>query len=293
MNTLIIDKENQKIELKGAKIYTSEHTVPLKLIDLLILTQNTAITPKTIIELTNENVPLLFLSNDSKKFALTLPAIAKNADLKVLQYKALSKNTAIAKTLLYEKFTTHKSSLETYDVHINIDEELEALSNAQTIECMMGVEGSFARKYFAHYFALFERKLTKGYRSKNPPLDPINAMLSYIYTLGYNTITAKLYMRGFDPSISYLHTPFRSHFALSSDMLEVFRADINNFVADLFLNKTLSTDDFTNKGGVYLTTESRRKLWSHLIPFMNELNKKSNKRIALLKKELEPSTILS
>lgn len=155
MNTLIIDKENQKIELKGAKVYTKEHAVPLKLIDLLILTQNALITPKAIVELTNENIPLLFLSNDSKKFALTLPAIAKNADLKVLQYKALSKNAIIAKALLCEKFTTHKNSLEAYDIYINIDEELEALSSAQTIESMMGVEGGFAKKIFFTLFCSF------------------------------------------------------------------------------------------------------------------------------------------
>lgn len=293
MNTVIIDKNDQKIELKGAKIYTNEHTIPLKLIDLLILTESAKITPKTILNLTNENIPLLFLSNDSKKFSITLPAISKNSELKVLQYKALSKNVEIAKALLFEKFTTHKESLEKYDIVISIDDELTALALAKDIETMMGIEGAMARKYFGHYFSLFERKLTKGYRSKNPPLDPVNATLSYIYTLGYNMITAKLYMKGFEPSISYLHTPFRNHFALSSDILETLRADINNFVADLFLNQTLTTDDFTAKGGVYLTQQSRIKLWTILKPFMNKLNKKVNKQIAHLKKQLEPSTTLS
>lgn len=293
MNTVIIDKNDQKIELKGAKIYTNDHTIPLKLIDLLILTESAKITPKTIVNLTNENVPLLFLSNDSKKFAITLPAISKNSEQKVLQYKALSKNIEIAKELLYEKFTTHKTSLEKYDIVMSVDDELTSLALAKDIDTMMGIEGALARKYFGHYFSLFERKLTKGYRSKNPPLDPVNATLSYIYTLGYNTITAKLYMRGFEPSISYLHIPFRNHFALSSDILETLRSDINNFVADLFLSHTLTTDDFTLKGGVYLTQNGRTKLWTTLKPFMNQLNKKVNKKIATLKKQIEPNTTLS
>jgi CRISPR-associated protein Cas1 len=150
----------------------------------------------------------------------------------------------------------------------------------------MGIEGAFARRYFGHYFSMFDRKLTKGYRSKNPPLDPVNSILSYIYTLAYNSITAKLYMRGFDPSISYLHTPFRSHFALSSDILETLRADINIFVANLFLDKQITIDNFTNKSGVYLKYDSRRNLWRTLKPFMDTLNKKLNKQIAILKKEL-------
>lgn len=293
MNTVIIDKKEQKIELKGAKLYTNEHTIPIKLIDLLILTETVKITPKTILNLTNENIPLLFLSSDSKKFSITLPAISKNSELKILQYKALSKNKEIAKALLYEKFITHKASLEKYDITMDITDELAALALANDIDTMMGIEGALARKYFGHYFSLFERKLTKGYRSKNPPLDPVNATLSYIYTLGYNTITAKLYMRGFDPSISYLHTPFRNHFALSSDILEALRSDINNFVADLFLNKTLTTEDFTLKGGVYLTYQSRSKLWSILKPFMDQLNQKVNKQIVMLKKQIESSTTSS
>jgi CRISPR-associated protein Cas1 len=155
----------------------------------------------------------------------------------------------------------------------------------------MGIEGAFARNYFKHYFSMFERKLSKGFRSKNPPQDPVNAMLSFVYMLTYHNITAKLYMRGFDPSISYLHTPFRNHFALSSDIMETLRADINIFVANLFLNNTLTTSDFTNKGGVYLKYTSRINLWKILKPFMNKINKKVNKQIIKLKKEISKSKI--
>lgn len=287
MKSLIIDKQTS-VELKNSKICTPNHTIPLALIDLLILTQDTTITPANIIKISNENIPILYLSRDSKRFALTLPAISKNSELKIMQYRALSHNIEIAKQLLHQKFLTHQASLNHYDMDIDITNELTNLALAKDIDTMMGVEGSFARRYFGHYFSLFERKLTKGYRSKNPPLDPINATLSYIYTLGYNTITAKLYMRGFDPSISYLHIPFRSHYALSSDLMELFRADINDFVADLFLQQILTIEDFSNKGGIYLKQEPRRQLWKHIKPFMDTLNPKLNKAIANLKKQIIP-----
>ncbi len=291
MRSLIIDKEGESLEIKGAKIYTKKHTIPTNMVDILILTESVIVTPKTIINITNENIPLLYLSKDSKKFALTLPAISKNSELKVMQYKALTHNVEIAKRLLYEKFVTHQKTLEEFEISINIQNELTALAMAKDIDSMMGVEGAFARRYFGHYFALFERKLTKGFRSKNPPQDPINAMLSFIYTLAYNSITAKLYMRGFEPSISYLHTPFRNHFALSSDIMEPLRAQINVFVAKLFLEGQLGMEDFTFKGGVYLKYQSRTNLWTILKPFMSQLNKQVNKQMAILKQEIQKREI--
>jgi len=287
MKSIIIDKSDESIAIKGAKLYTKKHTIPTKLIDILILTESVEISPKSLITIANENIAILYLAKDSKKFALTLPCISKNSEMKLMQYKALVYNVDIARRLLYEKFLSHQKSLERFDITIDITTEVATLALAKDVDSMMGIEGAFARRYFGHFFSLFERKLTKGYRSKNPPQDPINAMLSFVYMLTYHSITAKLYMRGFDPSISYLHTPFRNHFALSSDIMESMRADINNFVAELFLEKKLTTDDFTFKGGVYLRYESRRNLWKTLQPFMNTLNKKVNQQIAKLKKELQ------
>lgn len=79
-----------------------------------------------------------------------------------------------------------------------------------------------------------QSRLQKGYRTKQPPLDPVNATLSFVYTLLYYDIASKLVMSGFEPSISYLHEPFREHFALASDIEECVRADANSFVTKLF-----------------------------------------------------------
>lgn len=282
MKALIIDSNNKKVELQNSKIVTDNHSLPISLIDMLVINENSQIDVKTIIKITHQNIPLLLLSKDSKKMALTLPAVAKNAELKADQYRALANREEIARYLISKKLETHKSSVERFEIFLETKEQLGKLKTSSISE-MLGIEGSFARDYFSHYFALFEKGLARGSRTKNPPLDPVNAMLSYIYTLAYHAITAKLYMRGFDPSISYLHTPFRSHFALSSDLLETIRADINIFVADLFLSKTLTADDFTNKSGIYLRYESRRKLWGKISIFLDEQNSSINKEIAVLK----------
>jgi len=286
MNTLIIDKKQEQLIVKGQKLHTKTHTVPLKLIDMLILSQDIIIDIKTVLKLTSSGIALLYLSSDNKKIALTLPQFAKNSELKMMQYNAVQNHLSIAKKLVMQKFQTHKTSLQNHGIDIEIDDDLANLATAKDLDSVLGIEGVFAKRYFSHYFGLFERKLTKGFRSKNPPLDPINAMLSFVYTLTYNTVAAKLYMRGFDPSISYLHRPFRSHYALSSDLMEPLRAPINDFVASLFLNQKLTLQDFTHQRGVYLKNTKRREIWKELKPFMDKQNKQINTQIANLKKEI-------
>lgn len=152
----------------------------------------------------------------------------------------------------------------------------------------MGIEGAFAVKYFKEYFTLLPSNMHKSKRSKQPPLDPVNAVLSYWYALYYNIITAKLLSYGFEPSIGYLHKPFREHNALSSDMMELFRSQINEAVVHLFKNNILEMDDFSKKGGVYLKFEGRKKIWSHFLALCEVLQPKLDEEIAQLKRMILP-----
>ena len=291
MKTVIIDK-NTPFDIKSGKVKAYNATIPLKLVDMLIISNEVDISSKDIITLTNDNIALLFMNKNSTKFSLTLPLIAKNTDLKVMQYRAIYKNLEIAKQILHEKITTHQKSLELLGGEIDILEELSQVALAKSIDTLLGIEGAFARKYFGRYFSMFDKQVSKGFRSKRPPLDPINALLSFVYTIMYNTITSRLYFRGFDPSISYLHTPFRSHYALSSDILEMLRADINLFVAKLFTQKHLTPADFSkNNNGIYLTQSSRRALWIHLKPFLDTMNTPTNQAITKVRKLIVKPTL--
>jgi len=293
MKLLIIDNANESVSIQGEKIRTSHHSIPLKLVEMVVVHEQVEIGGKSIIAITNKDIPILFLGKDSKKMALTLPIVAKNGDMKMKQYHALENRLEIGKFLIGEKITTHQASLTLLGKTMTLDAELMSVAKAMSIDELMGVEGAFARRYFGVYFSLFEPTITKGHRSKNPPLDPVNAMMSYVYMLFYHIITARLTMQGFDASIGYLHTPFRSHFALSSDIMETIRGAINTFVAKLFMEGQLNSSDFTSKGGVYLKYESRRKLWILLSPFIEEQNKTIRQHITTIKMMIGSDTILS
>jgi len=99
----------------------------------------------------------------------------------------------------------------------------------------------------------------------------------------YNLITVRLLSFGFEPSIGFMHQPFRSHNALASDFMELFRADINAFVFRLFDEKKVTSSDFTKKNGVYLKYDARRKIWGYFKSFNQKLQKELDKEIAILR----------
>lgn len=127
---------------------------------------------------------------------------------------------------------------------------------------------------------MFPKAIQKGKRSRNPPLDPVNALLSFFYMMIYNLITIRLISFGFEPAIGFLHQPFRSHNALASDIMELFRADINEFVFQLFDSLLLDSSDFTNKNGVYLRYDGRKKIWADLTIFITKIQPKVDYEIA-------------
>ena len=165
---------------------------------------------------------------------------------------------------------------------LKLEFDFKKLNGAKSIDEILGIEGAFAREYFKRYFSLFEKNITKGYRSRRPPKDVVNALMSYFYTIVYYEITNLLIKNGFEPQIGYLHEPFRAHNALSSDILELFRSRVDEFVLALFKEKKVKKSDFDTN---YRLREYKRKeLWKEIKGFLETLN--IQKEISTLKELL-------
>ncbi|NLU33515.1 MAG: CRISPR-associated endonuclease Cas1 [Wolinella succinogenes] len=284
---VFIDAKVGRIAIESNTLFFGENRLPLRLVDTLIIAGGIEMSASTPIALSKAKIPVIFVGKNNRDFALLTPLLPKNADLKISQYEALSQKLEIAKDILKTKFITHQASLKEHEIDFAIGAWMDRIELAADIPSLLGIEGSFASLYFERYFSLFKKPLAKGFRSKQPPLDPINAMLSFVYTILYYDIAAKLVISGFEPSISYLHEPFRSHYALASDLEETVRADANSFVAKLFKEQALTSSDFSaQKGGVYLKNERRKELWNHLKDFLTQTDKKIYAQIALLRKKI-------
>jgi len=268
MKSVIIDRADLSLDIRDKRLYFADMFMPLSQFELLIISSDALLHSSTLLALTKADIAVLCINKRSTHFSLTLPQIAKNGHYKMAQFSATEDRLTHAKWFITQKITLHAQLLEDFD----IQPWLTKISECESIEILLGIEGAFANLYFAHYFQTLPKALHKGKRSKLPPLDPVNAMLSFVYTLVHNQLVAQLTIAGYEPSISYLHTPFRSHYALASDFLELYRASINEEVAQWFQTKTLVLEDFSFNKGVYLRYESRKKLWPFIQKLLHEIH---------------------
>lgn len=287
MNISIVDKKGANISIENSVLKIDDQKLPLRLIDVLLVTSNVSFDTKELIKITDAGVNIVLFSNYSQKSTIISSTSAKNSELKMKQYRALDKNLEIAKYLIEEKIRRHSYQLSLNQITLEANTYIEKVKAVSSHEELLGVEGSYAREYFKLYFQLLPSQYHKNIRTKQPPQDPANALLSYFYSMVYNIIAVKLIIFGFESSIGYLHKPFRDHHALSSDIMELFRDQINQFVIELFREKDLlSMEDFTRKGGVYLTFDGKRKLHQHIKDLLQGLDFKINSELTNLKEML-------
>lgn len=285
MKIVVIDIKDIPIRVEQHSIKVDKRSIPFRHIDILVLNHRQTMLTNDILKLTKNNISILIVSPYNNNFSLIAGAKPKNSEIKLAQFSYHKYGLSYAKYLIINKLKNHNEHLLSHNIDLEVSKQIDMAKDASSLETLLGIEGSYARKYFSSYFMLFPKILHKGVRSKKPPKDPVNAVMSYWYYLFYYFITVKLLSFGFEPSIGYLHRPFRDHFALSSDLLELFRSEINQAVYFLFAKEVLTESDFThNKGGVYLKYEGRRKVWEQFISLSNILQKKLKDEISILRK---------
>lgn len=286
MKTLIIDKKEANLKIDANSIKLDKKSIPFGYVDLLILNHKLSLSSSDILKLTKNNISILILSHHNRNISLIQSANAKNSQIKDMQYLARKNDLEFAKEIIHKKIIFHEKHLQKHSIELSSTWYLNRLKKAATKEDILTLEALYAKKYFKEYFALFPKEFKVSSRSKNPPTDIVNSLLSYLYMLYYYLITAKLLSQGFEPSIGYLHKAFRNHFALSSDIMEFFRSDINELVLQIFKDEILSQDDFSQASKVYLKYEARKKIWIIYADFIKDSQLKLKNELSNLRKKI-------
>jgi CRISPR-associated protein Cas1 len=150
------------------------------------------------------------------------------------------------------------------DLARHIADMLPRLETAAELDTVRGLEGDVARRYF-EVFGQLVREDREGFtpqgRTRRPPLDRMNALLSFLYTLVTGDCAAAVEGVGLDPQVGYLHVLRPGRPALALDLVEEFRAVLADRVALTLINRRqLSRSDFEERpGGAVSLTESGRK----------------------------------
>lgn len=129
---------------------------------------------------------------------------------------------------------------------------------------LMGIEGAGAAAYFKGFGTLLNKPWTFNGRHKRPPTDPVNALLSYGYTILTNQTVAAAHIVGFDPYVGFLHSTQYGKPALALDIVEMFRAPIvDSVVLTLLNNRALTPEDFTETFGTWRMSDDARRTFLH------------------------------
>ena len=231
----------------------------------------------------DRNISLCYLTPQGKFLARVTGKTRGNVILRDRQYtssKDEKRSLEISKNCISGKVYNARWVLERAirDHAMQIDKErvkvaslqlktfLQYIQNAESKEQLRGYEGEAASIYFSVFDELILQQKKDFFfhgRSKRPPMDNVNAMLSFVYTLLTNQITSALESVGLDPCVGYLHTERPGRASLALDLIEEFRAVYaDRFVLSLINKKIVNKKNFTKKenGAVLMDDDSRKKL---------------------------------
>ncbi len=137
---------------------------------------------------------------------------------------------------------------------------------SQSIEELMGYEGSIRRRYYDAWNTIINIAIDFEKRVKNPPDNFINTLISYVNTMIYTRVLSEIYKTQLNPTISYLHEPGVRRFSLSLDIAELFKPIIGDRLIFSLLNKRQITEkSFTKElNYVHLTKEASQLITKEL-----------------------------
>ena len=141
---------------------------------------------------------------------------------------------------------------------------LRALPDASTLDAVRGVEGEAARQYFSGLPLLVRADLREHFtmdgRTRRPPRDRFNALLSFLYAMWMNDCRSALEAAGLDPQVGFLHALRPGRAALALDLMEEFRPWADRLALTLINRGQVQADDFDLRegGGVALQGDARK-----------------------------------
>jgi CRISPR-associated protein Cas1 len=234
---------------------------------------NVQISAQALRALVNREVPVLHLSYGGWLQAVTTAPPHKNIELRRQQFQAAGDPDfclRLAKAFVSGKIRNSRLLLRRNGRRLDPEvlSQLAALRNAvercEELSSLLGIEGNAAREYFRHFSAMFKPENEPPFdftgRNRRPPKDPVNALLSFAYSLLAKEMVVAVIGVGFDPYLGFYHQPRYGRPALALDLMEEFRPLVaDSVVITVVNNGEIGPDDFIQRGGAVALTPRGRK----------------------------------
>jgi CRISPR-associated protein Cas1 len=286
MGTLYIDKKGIHIKLDGNTLSfylngIKEGSAPINPLKKVIVVGNITLESSVLNKLTENNISVIFLSGKRLRFCGMLHGrLHNNGILRIRQYEKFNTSsftTELSKELIEKKLIAQVRFLEDA-INMRADKRFPLTTSKKIIEGILkklpqtdltketirGLEGSASSAYFQAYTTLFSKSLRFTKRTKRPPQDPVNAMLSLCYTLLHFELVREIELIGLDPTIGFYHQFEYGRESLACDLTELYRTEVDCLVWTMFKERIFTGRDFANddeRPGCYLKKESRKRFY--------------------------------
>jgi CRISPR-associated protein Cas1 len=231
-------------------------------------------------ELMGRGIPVTWLSYGGWLMGHTVGAGHHNVDVRTDQYRAsfdAGKCLALSRGLVAAKIRNCRTLLRRNwrgegaeapaDLLLALKEDARHAERAASLETLLGIEGSAAARYFEHFGSLLKagdsaplRAFAFSERNRRPPRDPVNALLSFAYSMLSREWLTVLSAVGLDAYRGFYHQPRFARPALALDLMEPFRPlAADSAVITAINNGEVGAEDFVHAaGGCALTDRGRR-----------------------------------
>ncbi len=263
-----IGKKNNQLIVKGKETSSTANFMDISSLSVF---GNVQITTQALHELIHRNIPVCYFSLSGWFYGITTGNYNKNGELRVSQYQTsidIQKSLSISKSIVAGKIKNSRTLLrrngkpENKNALMELQTLIEKTATSVTSQELLGIEGNAARIYFARFPTMLKQQFKYDFESRNrrPPTDPVNALLSYVYSLLVKDVTVSLIVVGLDPYVGFFHKMKYGKPSLALDLMEEYRSIVgDSVVLGLINNSIIKESDFIHSGKSVAIEENARK----------------------------------
>ncbi len=245
-------------------------------IEQVVVSASAQISMAAIAELLRREIPVIITSWNDDVIGICQPPAPNNV-ARLAQYKrtddrqfalALAINWVEAKILnsrrVLQRLASNRDDVDVTPQILALGELAQHCRRATSADTLRGYEGTAAGRYFETYGSFYPETAPFERRSRRPPHNAPNAILSYAYTLLAAEAECIIHTCGLDATVGFFHEPADRRPSLALDIMEPFRAPLADAMAlDLISHGTLHPQHHfePRNGGIYLNSEGKKRFF--------------------------------
>jgi CRISPR-associated protein Cas1 len=288
LNTLFVTTQGAYLSKEGETVAVKVESetvlrIPIHTIGGIVCFGQVSCSPFLMSFCSESGVAISFLTENGRFLAKVQGPVSGNVLLRRQQYRLaddMQASALIARSILTGKIANCKAvlqrTLRDHSHKIDVDavgqasqdlsNSLRRLQEDYPLDALRGIEGDAANSYFGafdHLIVCQKDDFRFNERNRRPPLDNVNCLLSFLYTLLMHDVRAALETVGLDPAVGFLHRDRPGRYSLALDMMEEFRPYLADRLALSLINLCqMRSNGFERKesGAVLMDDETRKSL---------------------------------